>query len=63
MIHQIGNITPKNNQRWNNPQRNRVYLTDGECPTVCDYSGGGGLVPLLVIEDDLGRDTTTSKSS
>lgn len=47
-IRQIGNLS-KNGKK--NPQSMRVYDQRGIAPTLSNYSGGGGLVPLIVIDE------------
>jgi hypothetical protein len=48
---QIANLTQ--DAARDNPQRRRVYSTNGLSPTIYDYSGGGNLQPLIVeVEDE-----------
>ncbi len=42
-IIQVGNIVDDEHILFKNPQRGRVYSVDGIAPTVCSFSGGGGL--------------------
>lgn len=37
---QIGNIVDDTDIGFKNPQRGRVYSSDGLCPCLCDGSGG-----------------------
>lgn len=46
---QIGNIIDDTNIGFKNPQRGRVYSIEGIAPTVCNYSGGGGLQPKIIV--------------
>ena len=45
-IKQIGNTVDTGN--WNNPQRGRVYLSDGICPAL-NCMRGGGLEPKVLL--------------
>lgn len=47
-LRQIGNLTE--GAKRSNPQRRRVYDINGIAPCMYDYSGGGNLVPLLLLE-------------
>lgn len=48
---QIANLTQ--DAARDNPQRRRVYSTNGLSPTIYDYSGGGNLQPLIIeVEDE-----------
>lgn len=49
---QIGNIVDDTNIGFKNPQRGRVYSIDGLAPTMQNWSGGGGLQPKIVVEDE-----------
>lgn len=49
---QVGNLIDDTNIGFKNPQRGRVYGTDGIAPTMQDFSGGGGLVPKIVVYED-----------
>ena len=49
---QIGNIVDTTNCSWDNPQRGRIYSSDGISPTL-NTMQGGGLEPKIVIEQDL----------
>lgn len=49
---QIGNIVDDTNIGFKNPQRGRVYNIDGLAPTIYNFSGGGGLQPKIVVEDE-----------
>ena len=44
-VKQIGNIVETGN--WSNPQRGRIYSTEGCCPAL-NTCGGGGLEPKIV---------------
>ena len=44
---QIGNLTEGAKRK--NPQRRRVYDPRGIAPCMCDFSGGGNLVPLMLL--------------
>jgi len=45
-IKQIGNIV--NTGNWDNPQRGRIYSSEGICPAL-NTCGGGGLEPKVVV--------------
>ena len=47
-VRQVANLTK--GAKRENPNRNRVYDTDGIAPCVVDYSGGGNLVPLIILK-------------
>ena len=48
---QIGNIVDDMNIGFKNPQRGRVYSTEGIAPAVYCY-GGGNLEPKIIVEDE-----------
>jgi len=50
---QIANLTK--GAKRDNPNRNRLYDTEGIAPCVTDYSGGGNLQPLIIVTN--GEDT------
>ena len=45
---QVGNVVDTGN--WDNPQRGRIYSTDGCSPTL-NCVGGGGLEPKILIKN------------
>lgn len=45
---QIGNIVDDTNIGFKNPQRGRVYSTEGIAPAVYCY-GGGNLEPKIIV--------------
>ena len=47
-IIQVGNIV--NTGNWNNPQRGRIYSTEGLSPAL-NTVAGGGLEPKIIIDD------------
>ena len=51
-IIQVGNIVDDADVHFKNPQRGRVYSIEGIAPTVCNFSGGGGLQPKIVVNDE-----------
>ena len=50
---QVGNIV--NTGNWSNPQRGRIYSSEGCSPTL-NTCGGGGLEPKIIIDDTQGFD-------
>jgi len=46
-INQLGNIV--NEKNFKNPQRGRVYSTNGICPTL-NTCQGGGLEPKVLVK-------------
>lgn len=60
---QIGNIVDDTNTGFKNPQRGRVYNIDGLAPTICNFSGGGGLQPKIVVEDDREKEDNNSRKT
>jgi hypothetical protein len=49
-IYQVGSIAHQIESTRENPQRYRVYLHIGVCPSL-DSSQGGGRTPYIVIGD------------
>ena len=48
---ELGNIVSTGN--WNNPQRGRIYSSDGICPCISTCGGGGQEPKILeVYEED-----------
>ena len=45
---QVGNIVDDTNIGFKNPQRGRVYSTEGIAPAVYCY-GGGNLEPKIIV--------------
>lgn len=60
---QIGNIVDDTNTGFKNPQRGRVYNIDGLAPTIYNFSGGGGLQPKIVVEDDREKEDNNSRKT
>ena len=48
---QVGNIVDDTNIGFKNPQRGRIYSSDGLSPCLCDGSGGGGREPKIIERD------------
>lgn len=46
---QIGNITPTDKRKWDNPQVGRVYSVKGISPCLNTMTGGGR-VPLILVK-------------
>ena len=51
-IYQVGSIANQITSTRDNPQRYRVYLNEGICPTL-NTAQGGGLNPYIIVEDDI----------
>ena len=45
---QVGNIVDDTDIGFKNPQRGRIYSSDGLSPCLCDGSGGGGREPKII---------------
>jgi DNA (cytosine-5)-methyltransferase 1 len=45
---QVGNIVDDTDIGFKNPQRGRIYSSDGLSPCLCDGSGGGGREPKIM---------------
>lgn len=45
---QICNVVDDSNRGFKNPQRGRVYSTEGLAPTMQNWSGGGNLQPKII---------------
>lgn len=55
-INQLGSIAHQIVSTRDNPQRYRVYHTDGIAPAL-NCAQGGGLNPYIVVEDSNERNT------
>ena len=51
-IIQVGNIVDDEHIHFKNPQRGRVYSAEGIAPAMCNFSGGGGLQPKIIVDDE-----------
>lgn len=60
---QIGNIVDDTNIGFKNPQRGRVYSIEGLAPTMQNFSGGCGLQPKIVVEDDREKEDNNSRKT
>lgn len=47
---QLGNIVDNTDIGFKNPQRGRIYSTDGIAPCLNGCGRGGGLEPKILIE-------------
>ena len=59
---QVCNIVDDTNIGFKNPQRGRVYSTEGIAPAVYCY-GGGNLEPKIIVEDEGIEDDSCRPSS
>lgn len=53
-VMQVGNVTDTTNCSWDNPQRGRMYNSDGISPTL-NCMQGGGLEPKIIEEPQIDK--------